>query len=80
MDTSQLMNLERQDEEKKRCVNKLVDLCLSLTEQVLHLKDMIESSTMERHLTMLPAPQYSHTTALVEPFIRDIRQSSRNKR
>ena len=78
MDVSQPMNLEeeRQDNEKNRCVNKLVDICLSLMEQVIHLKEMIESSSMERRraAAMAPAPQYSYTTALVEPFIREIRQ------
>jgi len=49
---------------------------LSLTEQVIRLKEMIESSTMERRraAAMPPAPQYSYTTSLVEPFIREIRQ------
>jgi len=67
---------QRQDNEKNRLVNKLVDLCLSLTEEVMHLKDLIESSTMERRrtATMPSAPQYSYTTALVEPYIREIRQ------
>jgi len=78
MDVSQPMNLEeeRQDDEKNRCVNKLVDICLSLTEQVIRLKEMIESSSMERRraAAMPPAPQYSYTTAFVEPFIREIRQ------
>jgi len=78
MDVSQLMNLEeeRQDNEKNRCVKKLVDLCLSLMKQVIRLKDMIESSTMERRraAAMPPPPQYSYTTALIDPFIRDIRQ------
>jgi len=38
-----MMNLEeeRQDDEKNRCVNKLLDICLSLTEQVIRLKEMI---------------------------------------
>jgi len=67
---------ERQDDEKNRCVNKLFDICLSLTEQVIRLKEMIESSSMERRraAAMPPAPQYSYTTALVKPFIREIRQ------
>jgi len=72
------MNLEeeRQDDEKNRCMNKLLDICLSLTEQVIRLKEMIESSSMERRraAAMPPAPQYSYTTALMEPFIREIRQ------
>jgi len=78
MDASQLINMEeeRQDDEKNRCVNKLVDLCLSLMEEVIRLKDLIESSTMERRraAAIPPPPQYSYTTALVEPFIREIEQ------
>jgi len=67
---------ERQDDEKNRCVNKMVDLCLSLTEEVIRLKDLIESSTMKRRMAaaLPPPPQYSYCSALVEPFIRDIRQ------
>ena len=67
---------ERQDDEKNRCVNKLLDICLSLTEQVIRLKEMIESFSMKRRraAAMAPAPQYSYTTALVEPFIREIRR------
>jgi len=81
MDASQLQEV-RQDDQKNICVNKLVDLCLSLTEQVLHLKDLIESSSMERRrvATMPPAPQYSYTTALVEPFIREIRQRQQQEK
>jgi len=77
---AQLMNLdaeeEWQDDEKTRCVNKMVDLCLSLTEEVIRLKDLIESSTMKRRIAaaLPPLPQYSYCSALVEPFIRDIRQ------
>ena len=69
---AQLMNLdveeERQDDEKNRIVNKLVDLCLSLTEEVIRLKDLIESTTMERRMAAA-SPQYSYSTTLVEPFI-----------
>jgi len=66
----------RQDEEKNKCVNNLLDICLSLTEQVIRLKEMIESSSMvRRSAAALPAlPPYSYTAALVEPFIREIRQ------
>jgi len=78
MDTSQLMNAEeeRQDNEKNMIVSKLVDLCLSLMEQVIRLKDLIECTTMERRMAAAvpPPPQYSYSTALVDPFIRDIRQ------
>jgi len=57
-------------------VSKLVDLCLSFKEQVICLKDLIESSTMKRRMiaAMPPPPQYSYATALIDPFIRDIRQ------
>jgi len=81
MDASQLQEV-RQDDEKNRCMNKLVDLCLSLTEQVLRLKDLIESSSMERRrvAAMPPAPQHSYTTALVEPFIREIRQRQQQEK
>ena len=67
---------ERQDDEKNRCVNKLVDICLSLTEHVIRLKEMIESSSMvRRSAAALPAlPPYSYTAALVDPFIREIRR------
>jgi len=72
------MNLqeEQQDDEKNRCVNNLLDICLSLTEQVIRLKEMIESSSMERRraAAMSSLPPYSYTAALVEPFIREIRQ------
>jgi len=76
MDVSMNLEEERQDDEKNGCVNKLVNICLSLTEQVIRLKEMIESSSMERRraAAMAPASQYSYTTALVEPFIREIRQ------
>ena len=80
MEAQQLMNLdveeEWQDDEKNRSVNKMVDLCLSLTEDVIRLKDLIESSTMKRRIAaaLPPLPQYSYCSALVEPFIRDIRQ------
>jgi len=67
---------ERQDDEKNRCVNKLVDICLSLTEHVIRLKEMIESSSMVRRsaVAMPPLPPYSYTAALVDPFIREIRR------
>ena len=72
------MNLDeqRQDEEKNRCVNKLVDICLSLTEHVIRLKELIEASSMERRrAAALPSlPPYSYTAALVEPFVREIRR------
>ena len=76
MDVPMNLEEERQDDEKNRCVNKLVDICLSLTEHVVRLKEMIESSSMERSTAaaMAPAPQYSYTTALVEPFIQEVRQ------
>jgi len=78
MDTSQLMNVEeeRQDKEKNMIVSKLVDLCLSLMEHVIRLKDLIESTMVERRMaaSMPPPPQYSYATALVDPFIRDICQ------
>jgi len=64
---------QRQDDEKNRCVNKLVDICLSLTEHVIRLKELIEASSMERR--RLPSlPPYSYTAALVEPFVREIRR------
>ena len=73
-----LMNLEeqRQDDEKNRCVNKLVDICLSLTEHIIRLKELIEASSMERRrAAALPSlPPYSYTAALVEPFVREIRR------
>ena len=67
---------EQEDGEKNRCVNKLVDICLSLTEQVIRLKEMIEASSVERRraAAMAPLPPYSYTTALVEPFVREIRR------
>jgi len=67
---------ERQDDEKNRCVNKLVDICLSLTEQVIRLKEMIEASSMVRRraAAMPPLPPYSCMAALVEPFVREIRR------
>jgi len=78
MDTSQLMNVqeERQDDEKNMIVSKLVDLCLTLTEHVIRLKDLIEATTMERRMSaaMPAAPKYSYCTDLIDPFIRDIRQ------
>jgi len=66
----------QQDEEKNRCVNNLLDICLSLTEQVIRLKEMIEASSMERRraAAILALPPYSYMAALVEPFIREIRQ------
>ena len=65
---------EREDGEKNRCVNKLMDICLSLTEQVIRLKEMIEASSVERRraAAMAPLPPYSYTAALVEPFVREI--------
>jgi len=71
----------RQDEEKNRCVNNLLDICLSLTEQVIRLKEMIEASSMERRsaAAMPSLPPYSYTAALVEPFIREIRQRQEQK-
>ena len=44
--------------------------------QVIRLKDVIESTTMERRMAAAKPPplQYSYSTALVEPFIRDVRQ------
>ena len=72
------MNLEeqRQDDEKNRCVNKLVDICLSLTEHVIRLKELIEASSMERRraAALPPLPPYSYTAGLVEPFVREIRR------
>ena len=67
---------QRQDDEKNRCVNKLVDICLSLTEHVIRLKELIEASSMERRrAAALPSlPPYSYTAALVEPFVREIRR------
>ena len=79
MDTSQLMNVqeERQDDEKNMIVSKLVDLCLTMSEHVIRLKDLIEATTMERRMSvaMPAAPKYySYCTDLIDPFIRDIRQ------
>jgi len=72
------MNLEeqQQDDEKNRCVNKLVDICLSLTEHVIRLKELIEASSMERRraAALPPLPPYSYTAGLVEPFVREIRR------
>ena len=69
---------EQEDGEKNRCVNKLMDICLSLTEQVIRLKEMIEAdrSSVERRraAAMAPLPPYSYTAALVEPFVREIRR------
>jgi len=39
------------DHEKNRIVNRLVDFCLSLTEDV-RLKDLIESSTRKRRMAV----------------------------
>ena len=57
-------------------MNNLLDICLSLTKQVIRLKEMIESSSMVRRsaAAIPPLPPYSYTAALVEPFIREIRQ------
>ena len=78
MDTSQLMNVdseeERQDDEKNMIVSKMVDLCLTLTEHLIRLKDLIESSTMKRRRKAEAPPQYSYAATLIDPFIRDIRQ------
>jgi len=76
MDVMNVDEVERQDDEKNRIVNKLVDLRLSLTEEVVRLKDLIESTTMARRMAAAKPPplQYSYSTALVEPFIRDVRQ------
>jgi len=76
MDVPMNLQEEQQDDEKNRCVNNLLDICLSLTEQVIRLKEMIESSSMERRraAAMSSLPPYSYTAALVEPFIREIRQ------
>jgi len=76
MDVPMSLEEERQDDEKNRFVNKLLDICLSLTEQVIRLKEMIESSSMVRRsaAAIPPLPPYSYTAALVEPFIREIRQ------
>jgi len=72
------MNLEEQgqEDEKNRCVNKLVDICLSLTEHVIRLKELIEASSMERRraAALPPLPPYSYTAGLVEPFVREIRR------
>jgi len=72
------MNLEeqRRDDEKNQCVNKLVDICLSLMEHVIRLKELIEASSMERRraLVMPALPTYSYTIPLVEPFIHEIRR------
>jgi len=76
----QLMNVdaeeERQDDQRNRIVNRLVNLCLSLTEEVVRLKDLIENSTRTRRMAAAkpPPPQYSYSTAVVEPFIRDVCQ------
>ena len=78
MDTSQLMNVdaeeERQDDEKNMIVSKMVDLCLTLTEHLIRLKDLLESSTMKRKRMAEAPPQYSYATTLIDPFIRDIRR------
>ena len=76
MDVPMNLEEERQDDEKNRCVNKLVDICLSLTEHVIRLKEMIETSSMVRRsaAAMAPLPPYSYTAALVEPFVREIRR------
>jgi len=72
------MNMEEQrlDHEKNLCVNKLVDICLSLTEHIVRLKELIEASSMERRrAAALPSlPPYSYTAPLVEPFVREIRR------
>jgi len=83
MDTSQLMNVdseeERQDDEKNMIVSKMVDLCLTLTEHLIRLKDLIESSTMKRkRMTEVP-PQYSYAATLIDPFIRNIRQQQQQE-
>ena len=58
------VDAERLDDEKNRTVNKLIDLCLSLTQEVMRLKDLIESSTRNRRMAAAkpPAPAYSYVT------------------
>jgi len=65
---------ERQDDEKNMLVSKMVDLCLTLTltEHLIRLKDLLESSTMKRKRMAEAPPQYSYATTLIDPFIRDI--------
>ena len=74
------MNL-LEDDEKNRCVNKLVDICLSLTEHVIRLKELIEASSKERRraLTLPPLQPYSYTAALVEPLVREIRRRQKQE-
>ena len=76
------VDVERLDDEKNRTVNKLIDLCLSLTEEVMRLKDLIESSTRNRRMAAAkpPAPSYSCvTTPLIDSFIRDVRQQQQQQ-
>jgi len=81
---AQVMNVdaERLDDEKNRAVNKLIHLCLSLTEEVVRLKDLIESSTRNRRMVAAkpPAPSYSYvTTPLIDSFIRDVCQQQQQQ-
>jgi len=76
------VDVERLDDEKNRTVNKLIDLCLSLTEEVVRLKDLIESSTRNRRMAAAkpPAPSYSYVTnPLIDSFIRDVRQQQQQE-
>jgi len=72
------VDAERLDDEKNRTVNKLIDLCLSLTQEVMHLKDLIESSRMNRRMAAAKSPPI-YTNALIEPFIRDVRQQQEDE-
>ena len=73
------VDAERLDDEKNRTVNKLIDLCLSLTQEVMRLKDLIESSRRNRRMTAAKSPPPIYTNALIEPFIREVRQQQQQE-
>ena len=74
------VDAERLDDEKNRTVNKLIDLCLSLTQEVMRLKDLIESSRRNRRrMAAAKSPPPIYTNALIEPFIREVRQQQQQE-
>ena len=73
------VDAERLDDEKNRTVNKLIDLCLSLTQEVMRLKDLIESSRRNRRMAAAKLPPPIYTNALIEPFIREVRQQQQQQ-
>ena len=76
------MTEKEQDDEKNVIVNIVVDLSLTLTENVIRLRDLIEYNTTRMAFkASTPLHQYcsSFCTGLVEPYICNIRQQQQQQ-